>query len=131
MSKYIEKAKELRAITDVHYNCAQSVLVPFAKEMGMTEEQAYNLGYNFGAGMKRGSVCGAVTAGLMVMGMLGINDTEDLQAYHNAIKGNHDGYLDCRDLLASSAKKGEDKKAHCDGMVYEAVKLVEEFMAKK
>ena len=42
MSKYIEKAKELRAITDVHYNCAQSVLVPFAKEMGMTEEQAYN-----------------------------------------------------------------------------------------
>ena len=55
MSKYIEKAKELRAITDVHYNCAQSVLVPFAKEMGMTEEQAYNLGYNFGAGMKRGS----------------------------------------------------------------------------
>ena len=131
MSKYIEKAKELRAITDVHYNCAQSVLFPFAKEMGMTEEQAYNLGYNFGAGMKRGSVCGAVTAGLMVMGMLGINDTKDLQAYHNAIKGNHDGYLDCRDLLASSAKKGEDKKAHCDGMVYEAVKLVEEFMAKK
>ena len=131
MSKYIEKAKELRAITDVHYNCAQSVLVPCAKEMGMTEEQAYNLGYNFGAGMKRGSVCGAATAGLMVMGMLGINDTKDLQAYHNAIKGNHDGYLDCSDLLASSAKKGEDKKAHCDGMVYEAVKLVEEFMAKK
>ena len=35
-----EKARALRARTDVHYNCAQSVLVTFAPEIGLTEEEA-------------------------------------------------------------------------------------------
>ena len=43
----IEKARELRASTDVHYNCCQSVLIPFAQRMGLTEEQAFALGANF------------------------------------------------------------------------------------
>ena len=41
---HLEKARELRARTDVHFNCCQSVLVTFAREMGLTEEQAYALG---------------------------------------------------------------------------------------
>ena len=48
---HMEKARELRASTDVHYNCAQSVLVTFAKEMGLTEQQAYDLGSHFGSGI--------------------------------------------------------------------------------
>ena len=61
---HLEKARELRARTDVHFNCCQSVLVTFAREMGLTEEQAYALGQGFGAGMQCGSACGALTGGL-------------------------------------------------------------------
>ena len=41
----MEQVKHLR--TDPggrHYNCAQSILVPFAGEAGLEEEQAYQLG---------------------------------------------------------------------------------------
>ena len=58
MSKYLDTAIELRAVTEVHYNCAQAVLVPFAKDAGLTPEQAYRIAANLGAGMKRGSACG-------------------------------------------------------------------------
>ena len=38
---HIERVKEVRAIVEPHYNCGQSILVPFCKELGMTEEQAH------------------------------------------------------------------------------------------
>ena len=66
---HMEKAQELRARTDVHFNCCQSVLVAFAQDMGLTEEQAFSLGANFGSGMRCGAACGALTGGLMVLGM--------------------------------------------------------------
>ena len=62
---HMEKARALRARTDVHFNCCQSVLAAFAEDMGLTEEQAYNLGANFGSGMRCGAVCGALTGALM------------------------------------------------------------------
>ena len=66
-----EKLEALRADTSVHYNCCQSVLIPFCRECGISEETAYRLGSQFGGGMKMGSVCGAVTGALMVLGMTG------------------------------------------------------------
>lgn len=69
MSRYMEKAKELRADTGRHYNCAQSVLIPFAADAGIDEEAAFRVAANFGGGMKMGSVCGAVTGGLMALGL--------------------------------------------------------------
>ena len=45
---HIERVKEVRAIVEPHYNCGQSILVPFCKELGMTEEQAYALGPTLG-----------------------------------------------------------------------------------
>ena len=70
MSRYLDRAKELRASTAPPYNCAQSVIVPFADVIGMDEDTAYRMGANFGGGMKMGSVCGAVTGALMVLGSL-------------------------------------------------------------
>ena len=72
----LEHAKQLRNITDKHYNCAQSVLVPFAGDMGMSQEQAYNLGAHFGAGMRHGSTCGALSGALMVLGAMGYGEQE-------------------------------------------------------
>lgn len=131
MSKFSEHAQQLRDITDVHCNCSQAILVPFAKEMGLTEEQAFDLGFNFGGGMKRASVCGAVTAGLMVMGMKGVNDVKVLNEYYSAVKENHNGCLDCADLLKASREKGIPKKQHCDAMIAQCIGLVEKFAFKE
>ena len=73
---HLEKAQELRARTDVHFNCCQSVLVAFAEDMGLTEQQAFDLGANFGSGMRCGSVCGTLTGALMVLGMKGYDEEQ-------------------------------------------------------
>ena len=66
MSIYMDRAKKVRAITERHYNCAQSVLVAFHDVIGLDEEQAYRLGSHFGAGMKMGATCGAITGAMSV-----------------------------------------------------------------
>ena len=110
MSKYLDRAKEVRKIEEPHYNCCQAVLVSFAKECGMSEEQAYALGAHFGSGMGRASACGAITGGLMVLGMLGHGDRETLNEYYRALRANHRGCLDCADLLKINKETGGNKK---------------------
>ena len=68
----MEETQGLRARTDVHFNCCQSVLVPFADACGLDRDTAFQLGANFGRGMRRGSACGAVTSALMVLGLAGL-----------------------------------------------------------
>ncbi len=131
MSEYLDKAKEIRADGTRHYNCAQGVLVPFAAKAGLDEETAYRLAANFGSGMKMGSVCGAVTGGLMVLGLFGVEGASDVSDLYRAVKENHDGCLDCRDLLRLNAERGGEKKPHCDGMVFEVVELAEEILKSK
>ena len=130
MSEYLEKAKELRAIETPHYNCAHSVLIPFAEKAGLDGETAYRLAACFGGGMKRGSVCGAVTGGLMALGLLGLDDPATTAEFHRIFGERHGGMLDCSKLLAASAAAGEPKKQHCDGLVFESVRLVEELLEK-
>lgn len=129
-SRFLSKAEKLRADTTRHYNCAQSTLIPFAAEAGLDEETAYRLAANFGAGMKRASVCGAVTGGLMALGLLGIDDGPTVAEYHRRLREAHDGYLDCADLLRINKEKGGERGPHCDGMVYECAALVEELAGK-
>jgi C_GCAxxG_C_C family probable redox protein len=64
------------------YNCAQSVLLAFAKDIGETEEHALLLASPFGAGMGRlRQVCGALSAAFFVEGALrGYTDPKDVQA---------------------------------------------------
>ena len=118
----MEHAKQLRDITEKHYNCAQSVLVPFAKEMGMSEEQAYNVGAHFGAGMRHGSTCGALTGALMVLGAMGY-DEQAAQAMLKRFRDKN-GVTDCAHLLAASKERGEEKKPHCDRLVCECVEAL-------
>ena len=131
MSKYLERAKELRAIVEPHYNCAQSVLLPFAEDLGLSEEKAFQIASHFGGGMKMGSVCGAVTGALMALGLAGIGDVPTAQEVYRHMRENHDGMLECRDLLRANAQLGREKKPHCDAMVYELVQLTEEIMERK
>ena len=121
---HIEKARELRARTDVHFNCCQSVLVPFAKEMGLTEEQAFALGTNFNAGMRCGSACGALAGALMVLGMTNY-PPEQADAFRNKFRADH-GDVSCAVLLKAAHDAGIPRKEHCDDLVFEIVEALGE-----
>lgn len=110
-----EYSKALRADTQVHYNCAQSVLIPFAGDVGVSEEQANALTLNFGAGMGCGSVCGAVTGALVAMGGLGMPQEKRVQLLREFRQANGD--VNCAQLLKTAAERGEERKCHCDRMV--------------
>lgn len=131
MSIYLDRAQELRAIVTPHYNCAQSVLLPFAGAAGLSEETLYALSANFGAGMKMASVCGAITGGLMVLGLFGVNDGPTIGAYYRRLREKHEGMLTCAELLRANQQRGGEKKPHCDAMVYECVALAEELLRER
>ena len=120
----MEETEALRARTDVHYNCCQSVLVPFADLCGLDKETAFKLGANFGSGMRHGSTCGAVTGALMVLGLAGKGADEATALMRRFREKNQ--VLDCANLLRLAKERGEERKCHCDRMVYEAVELLEE-----
>ena len=122
----MEKCKALRAETAIHYNCCQAVLVPFAAEMGVTEEQAYKMGAHFGSGMRHGSTCGAITGALMVLGMLGYGEQEATALLRKVRQER--GALDCATLLRTSAEAGIPRKNHCDGIVFEMLQVVEDII---
>ena len=128
MSKYLDRAKELRAITVPHYNCGQSVVLPFAEDVGLTEEQVMGICANFGGGLKRASACGASTGGLVVLGLFGIDNPAQ---YYQALRANHEGMLDCAELLKRNKGLGREKKPHCDELGYECVTLVERILREQ
>lgn len=125
---YLDKARALRADTQRHYNCCQSVLVPFAGALGLDEEEAYRLGANFGSGMRMGSVCGALTGALMALGMLGYGEQEARALIQQFRSEN--GCVDCAQLLAGVKARGEVRKDHCDRMVFQCVQALEELLAR-
>ena len=58
-------------IFDGHYNCSQSVFVPFARRFGLAEEKAIGVAAGFGGGIgQMGETCGAVTGASMALGLL-------------------------------------------------------------
>ena len=125
MNKHIEKAMELRNETPMVNNCAQTIMRVYADELGIDENLCAAIGCNFGGGMKCGGTCGAITAGLMVLGAKGVDSPMAVQQFRKGIAEKHDGMTDCADLLRANAQKGGDKKTHCDKMIQEAIELAE------
>ena len=126
MSKHTERAKELRSEVPVSSNCAQTVMRVYAKEIGLDEDLAAAIGSNFGGGMKCGAICGAISAGYMVLGAKGIESPAVLNEFRKCIAKKHDGRTDCADLLRANAAKGGEKKPHCDNMIEEVITLIDE-----
>lgn len=135
MSEYTEKAKQLRSQFKQNgmpaFNCAQTMVMALAKETGLDDETLKKLTEHFGGGMKMGSVCGAYTGGLMILGLLDIKDNEARNRFIHALKEKHGGMMDCRDLLKANAEKGGDKKTHCDGMILDAIGILEEIIEER
>ncbi len=117
-----EKAAALMNDPNVHYGCAQALLMSFAEEIGITEEQAFNLAQNLSGGMGQGYVCGAVTSALIAMGGMGLPQ-EKRRELIRKIK-EEKGCVDCATLLRTAAERGEARKKHCIRMVGTCVDFV-------
>lgn len=131
MSKYLEKAKEIRAIEVPHHNCAQSVFMSFTQDLNLDDETAYKIAQAFGAGMKSGITCGAVVGALMTLGMFDAEEPATTQKIINDFKNRHNQMLDCKDLLKANAEAGGLRKPHCDALVYEMVEAVEKILKER
>jgi C_GCAxxG_C_C family probable redox protein len=127
------------------FNCAQSVLVAFAPQLGMDESQALKLASPFGGGVvRRGQICGAVTGALMVLGLAqgadtpeGKEDTYRLgQEFLQRFESKHATIL-CRELLdcdistLEGLQQAREKGAFtalCPLFVRDAAEIVQEML---
>ncbi len=135
MSKHTDLALERRRMLSPEgrpvYNCCQSVAAIFAQDAGYDEETCMRAAACFRGGMMMGSVCGAITGGLMALGLAGVDDSRVLNEYYRNIRENHNGMMDCRDLLRVNAEKGGEKMAHCNAMICECIGYVEEVLRER
>ena len=135
MSKYTELAMERRSHFSPDgrpvYNCAQAVVCAFAEETGLDEETCRRMATYFRGGMQMGSVCGAITGGMMALGLMGVEDAGVLNGYYRKLKAAHDGMLECKDLLRANAERGGEKMPHCNAMIRECVDYVEQILREQ
>ena len=126
----MEQVKHLRTDPgDRHYNCAQSILVPFAKEAGLEEEQAYQLGAMFGSGMNHGATCGVITSALMLLGLKGYSSKEAGELLRR-FREEHQT-TECAALLTRAKEAGVTRKEHCDALVFEMAQTLETLLTEK
>ena len=135
MSRYQDRAMERRQIIGPDgkpaYNCCQSVATVFAEELGYDEEASMKAATYFRGGMQMGSVCGAITGGLLALGLSGVDDAAAVNEYYRKIRSNHDGMMNCKDLLRVNAEQGGEKMPHCNAMIRECIGYVEEILREK
>jgi C_GCAxxG_C_C family probable redox protein len=128
------------------YNCAQSVFYAFREELGLDADTALKIACGLGAGMgRKEEVCGAVTGGILVLGMLhgrgskGKQKSTELtyqktQELMERFAGKHGSYI-CRRLLNgcdlttkagnSKFKEKDMRNTVCKGCIQSAVAILE------
>lgn len=129
------------------FNCAQAVFATFAARRGMDESQALRLASPFGGGVSRqGEVCGAVSGGLMAIGLALGSDTpagkdrtyQISQSFLQNFISRH-GTLLCRELIGSDIRTPEGRqqanqsgvfKNLCPLLVGEAAGIVQSMLVK-
>ena len=135
MSKYTDLALKRRSDFTPEgrpvYNCCQAAESVIAQDAGFDEDAAMKAATFFRGGMQIGSVCGAITGSLMALGLAGLDDPAISNEFLRRVKKNHDGMINCKDLLKASAERGEVKMVHCNGMICECISYVEEILRKQ
>lgn len=141
----MNKTEAANLLHDQGYSCSQSVLAPFAEELGITKETALKITSAFGGGMGRtGNTCGAVSGAVMAIGLkFGtkevISADEKTELYNKVsdflkeFKSIH-MHTQCKDLLGydiskpdefAIVKENEISKNKCPGFITSAVEILE------
>ena len=135
MSKYTDLAMERRSHFSSDgrpaWNCSQAVVSVFAKDAGYDENFCMKASTYFRGGMQMGSVCGAITGGLMALGLAGAEDAHTANEFIKKVRENHNGIITCKDLLRINAENGGEKMPHCNAMIRECIKHVEDLLLEK
>lgn len=135
MSRYQDMAMERRSVLlpggKPAYNCCQAVVSVFAEDAGYDEAACMKAATYFRGGMQMGSVCGAVTGSLLALGLAGIDDPQASNELIRMVKENHNGLINCRDLLRVNAENGGEKMPHCNAMIRECIGYVETILRQK
>lgn len=145
MNSYSQKAMNL---FKEGYNCAQSVFLAFAKDLGIDKDTALKLSSSFGGGMGRmREVCGAVSAMFMIAGLkygytsptdkiVKTEHYERIQELAKKFKEKHDTII-CRELLGVDA---DDKpipsdrtpeyyaSRPCERLIGDAAEIIAEYI---
>jgi C_GCAxxG_C_C family probable redox protein len=117
------------------YNCAQSIVLSFQKEMGMTKEDLAKISLGFGGGIGgTQNICGALTGGVIVLGALCKNDVKDsIKKMINEFEMKNK-YIECANILQLdfnnelTEKEKEIKKEKCIKCVQDVVGIVEKLI---
>ena len=135
MSRYQDMAMERRSVLlpggKPRYNCCQAVVSVFAEDAGYDEAACMKAATYFRGGMQMGSVCGAVTGSLLALGLAGIDDSQASNELIRMVRENHNGLINCRDLLRVNAENGGEKMPHCNAMIRECIGYVETILRQK
>jgi C_GCAxxG_C_C family probable redox protein len=125
--------------------CSQAILSVYGELLGLDRNTALRIASGFGGGMRLGSICGAVTGAIMVLGLrhgsqncstlsgrAEVNlQVVEFEKQFTAVNGS----LVCRDLLGcdistpqgmEQAKKQGLFKTTCVKMVEDAARILEE-----
>lgn len=127
-------------------NCCQATFLSLSEEMGLEKETALKIACGFGGGMHQGEVCGAVSGGIMLLGLKnGNGDLADQEAKEKTTElvkefcsqfKQKNGSIICRELLGcdksteSGKQYAEDnnlKEKICQNLVKDAIELVSSF----
>ena len=141
-----ELCRLAKAYHDRGCNCAQSILAAFHGEMGLTEEQCLALGGGMGMGMRCGSICGAASSGVLVLGMLFPAAAEEGPAGKKRVTRQTQEYirrfrerftdLNCADLLRREDLCGTQQvqeqgvRDHCGILIVSAVEILCDYIAE-
>ena len=109
------------------FNCAQSVLGALGEYTGMDEKNAMAITGGFGGGVRCGEICGAVSGGVMALGLaFPHSDSGDAQARKkiSALAGEYTaeftkkyGCIRCQDL--------KHNRISCSELIEHAAELAE------
>jgi C_GCAxxG_C_C family probable redox protein len=133
------------------FSCSQAVFSAFAEAEGLNRETALRIASSFGAGMARmGNTCGAVTGGMMVLGLkFGrtiADDTDAKERNYRLVSEFVERFNEkfetpvCRDLLgfdpgspgaSQRFKDDPELEKQCAGYVREAALSLEEIIEKE
>lgn len=119
-------------------NCSQCLLAAFADVAGLTLEQAMALGAGMG-GVRCGSICGAVSAPVMLLGTA-CPDPTDRPAVTAVVKEyqrrflEHFHRIDCRELLRAQDLEPSELALelaggdHCGRLIVTAAELLTDML---
>ena len=143
----MNKLERCRKAMEYHgrgFNCGQSVLEAFRDLTDLTEDQGRRIATGLGGGFRSGSICGAASGAVLVLGMLYPHNTEDMaqkaetgklvKEFVNRFKAQFSELVDCRDLLPAKNLQGRAEAEelgatkHCEMLIVSAVAILYDYL---